>query len=134
MNTVQGHQWSVFFIIIIANFHSRPELETKISTDFTTYTVAFLQPFFHWRTQRTFGIAFKHCRLLVTITFCLIMFRSLCYNMHVHISWCYKSSFLNISCQFVCVCVCFCFCFFFHSRFLLLSKLACCYLQLVMYR
>ena len=132
MNTVQGHQWSVFFIIIIANFHSRPELETKISTDFTTYTVAFLQRFFHWRTQRTFGIAFKHCRLLVTITFCLIIFRLLIYNMHVHISWCYKSSFVNISCQFVCVC--FCFRFFFHSRFLLLSKLACCYLQLVMYR
>ena len=134
MNTVQGHQWSVFFFI--ANFHSRPELETKISTDFTTYTVAFLQRFFHWRTQRTFGIAFKRCRLLVTIIFCLIMFRSFLYNMHFHISWCYKSSFLNISCQFfwVCVCVRFCFLFFCRSRFLLLSKLACCYLQLVMYR
>ena len=32
------------------------------------------------------------------------------YNMHVHISWCYKSSFVNISCQFVCFCfVLFCF-------------------------
>ena len=37
------------------------------------------------------------------------------YNMHVHISWCYKSSLVNISCQFVCFCfVLFCF---FHSRF-----------------
>ena len=124
-----------FFFFFIANFHSPPELETKISTDFTTYTVAFLQRFFHWRTQRTFGIAFKRCRLLVTIIFCLIMFRSFLYNMHFHISWCYKSSFLNISCQFFWVCVCVRFCFFFcRSRFLLLSKLACCYLQLVMYR
>ena len=113
MNTVQGHQWSLFFYLLPTQFHSRPELETKISTDFTTCTVAFLQRFFHCRTQRTFGIAFKQCRLLVTITFCLIMFRSLLYNMHVHISWCYKSSFLNISYQFFWVCVCVCFCFFF---------------------
>ena len=120
MNTVQGHQWSVFFFIIIANFHSRPELETKISTDFT-YTVAFLQRFFHWRTQRTFGIAFKHCRPLVTITFCLIMFRSLFYNMHVHISWCYKSSSVNIRCQFVSVCFCL-FVFFFTLGFCSLAN------------
>ena len=119
-------------LFFISNFHSSPNPETKISTDFTTYKVASLQRFFHWRTQRTFGIALKNPTrvfktadyLIVTITFSLIMLGLLFYNMHVHISWCYKSSFLNISCQFVFV--------FFHFRFLLLSKLACCYLQLVM--
>ena len=50
------------FFFIIANFHSSPDLETKISTDFTTYTVASLQRFFFWRTQISFGIAFKHPR------------------------------------------------------------------------
>ena len=47
----------LFFLI--ANFDSSSTLETKISTDFTTYKVASLQQFFHWRAQRTFGIAFK---------------------------------------------------------------------------
>ena len=45
--------------------------------------------------------------------------------MHVHISWCYKSSFVNISRQFVCFCCC---CFFFTLGF------CRCYLQLVMWR
>ena len=98
-----------------------------MSIESTTYTIAIVF-FFHWRTQRTFGITFKHCRLLVTITFCLIMFRLLFYNMHVYISWCYKRSFINISCQFVRLF------FFFHSRFLLLRRLAFGYLQVLMCR
>ena len=49
-------------VFFTANFHSSPNLERKISTDFSTYTVASLQRFFHWRTQRTFGKAFKHPR------------------------------------------------------------------------
>ena len=122
-NSVYIRSSLVCFFFIIANFHCSPDLETKISTDFTAYTVASLQRFFHWRTQITFGIAFKHprsvfkvlmildCRLLVTITFCSIKFRLLLYNMHAHISWCYNSSFVNISCQlltqFVCLFVFF---------------------------
>ena len=49
-------------LFFVANFHSSTNLETKISTDFTTYKVASLQQFFHRRSQRTFGIAFKNPR------------------------------------------------------------------------
>ena len=49
-------------LFFVANFHSSTDLETKISTDFTTYKVASLQRFFHWRSQRTFGIAVKNPR------------------------------------------------------------------------
>ena len=95
-------------LFFVANFHSSTNLETKISTDFTTYKVASLQRFFHWRSQRTFGIAFKNPRSvfkvlffrLQTIGYHHILFkcRLLFYNMHAHISWCYNGSFLNISC------------------------------------
>ena len=40
-----------------ANFHSSPNLEKKLAL-----TVASLQRFFHWRTERTLGMAFKHPR------------------------------------------------------------------------
>ena len=40
-----------------ANFPSSPNLEKKLAL-----TVASLQRFFHWRTERTFGMAFKHPR------------------------------------------------------------------------
>ena len=49
-------------LFFVANFHSSTNLETKISTYFTTYKVASLQRFFHWRSQKTFGIAFKNPR------------------------------------------------------------------------
>ena len=39
------------------------------------------------------------------------------YNMHVHISWCYKSSFINITLVSLFVFVLLCFFVFFHSRF-----------------
>ena len=39
---------------------SRANLENKAAPNFTTYTVAALQWFYHWRTRRTFRIAFKH--------------------------------------------------------------------------
>ena len=50
----------------------------------------------------------------------LFSYGRIIYNMHVHISWCYKSSFVNISCQFVC----FCFVLFFFSLQVYLSRLA----------
>ena len=74
---------------------------------------------FQTSQECTQGLLILDCRLLVTITFCLIKFRLLFYNMHTHISWCYSSSFVNISCQLVR--------FFFFTNLLLLSKLACCY-------
>ena len=46
-------------MILVHRYDSSSTLETKISTDCTTYKVASLQRFFHRRAQRTFRIAFK---------------------------------------------------------------------------
>ena len=54
----------LFKVITGLFFHpqlsSRANLENKVAPNFTTYTVAALQWFYHWRTRRTFRIAFKH--------------------------------------------------------------------------
>ena len=47
------------------------------------------------------------------------------YKMRVHISWCYKSSFVNISCQFVCFC-------FFSLQVFACQQTSMLLLQLVM--
>ena len=75
-----------------------------MSIESTTYTVAALQLFFFFigeHRELLESLSNTADYWLITITFCLIMFRLLFYNMHVYISWCYKSSFINISCQFV---------------------------------
>ena len=135
-NSVYIRSSLVCFFFIIANFHSSPDLETKISTDFTTGCIfATVFPLentnkfwnsFQTSQECTQGLLILDCRLLVTITFCLIQFRLLFYNMHAHISWCYSSFFVNTSCQICSQIVCL-FVFYFHSRFLLLSRLVCCY-------
>ena len=71
----------------------------------------------------------KDCNLLVTITFCLIKFRLLFYNTIIC-----KSTFLVLQTFLLKYQLSVCFFFFLHSRFLLLSRLACCYLLVVMCR
>ena len=95
-------------LFFVANFHSSTNLETKISTDFTTNKVASLQRFFHWRSLEQLSKILGAYSRQQTIGYNHILFNyvRIIYNMHVHISWCYKSSFVNISCQFVCLFVC----------------------------